>query len=110
MSKKMAVIADEETVFLFRLVGVVDVFSTDSGVEARDILTKLAKTGNYVLVVLTQNLANEIGRELEVIAAGFKDLAVVVLPSRTTPAVSKFDILREIVRRAIGFEVSIDER
>lgn len=105
MSKKLAIVADAETALLFRLVGVVDVFSIDSGVEAIQIVERLAETKNYALVMLTQNLAEEIGREFEHMVAKFKDLSIVVIPSRKGPAVKKSDVLREIIRRAVGFEV-----
>jgi vacuolar-type H+-ATPase subunit F/Vma7 len=107
MSKKIAVIGDEEAVFLFKLVGVLDSFTAKDGGMARDLLRKLAETGDYALVILTQNLADEMGREFEELAAKFKNLAVITLPGRIGPSLKKADVLREIIRRAIGFEVFV---
>ena len=106
-SKKIAVIGDEETIFLFRLVGVLDAFSVKDHDRAKELLEKIAQGGDYALVMLTQNLADELGSELEEMTVKFKNLAIVVLPSRTGPSIKKVDVLREIVRRAIGFEVFI---
>lgn len=105
--KKIAVIGDEETVFLFKLVGVLEAYPAKGRDAARELLKRIAQREDYALVVLTQNLADELGRELEEMTVRFKNLAVVVLPSRTGSSIKKVDVLKEIVRRAVGFEVFV---
>jgi vacuolar-type H+-ATPase subunit F/Vma7 len=103
---RIVVIADEETCTLFRLAGIGEAYSVADPGEARKIIEQLERGEDYVLALVSERIASSM--------EGFEDLAVslkmvtpIAFPDRRGAPARATDTLREIVKRAIGFEVAV---
>lgn len=106
MPGRIVVIADEETCTLFRLAGIGEAYSVTDPGEARRILEQLEKGEDYVLALVSDRIASSIDG-FEELAVNFKMVTPITFPDRRGVPAKATDTLREIVKRAIGFEVAI---
>ncbi|MEM2165127.1 MAG: V-type ATP synthase subunit F [Candidatus Bathyarchaeia archaeon] len=106
MPGRIIVIADEETCTLFRLAGVGETYSVVDPDEARRILEQFEKGEDYVLALISDKIASSIDG-FEELAVNLKMVTPITFPDRRGIPAKATDTLREIVKRAIGFEVAI---
>ncbi|MEM2739439.1 MAG: V-type ATP synthase subunit F [Candidatus Bathyarchaeia archaeon] len=106
MPGRIVVIADEETCTLFRLAGIGEAYSVVDPNEARRILEQLEKGEDYVLALISDRIASSM-EGFEELAVSLKMVTPITFPDRRGVPARAVDTLREIVKRAIGFEVAI---
>ncbi len=101
MKGKMAIIGDGDSVLVFKAVGI-DAYGTESGEEARRILTKLAK--EYQIIFVTDKLA----KELKETADSFSSSAypiILTLPSMSGSSGYGYEVLKREMERALGIDI-----
>jgi len=100
----IVVIGDHHTVTAFRLAGIKRMYSTEEGAE--NLKEILAEDGTGV-VVLTERFARDNRRVLEDHANSKRMTPIVVeVPDVTGPVEREVDPIRELIKRAIGADVT----
>ncbi|MCX8204222.1 MAG: V-type ATP synthase subunit F [Candidatus Nezhaarchaeota archaeon] len=103
---KIVVVGDEDAVAGFKLAGVSDGRVVRTPSEAEEVLKELVRDEEVAVLMVTEevaSMADSLVRELYL-----KPRPVIVkIPSRKGVEVKKEDPIRELLRRAIGVEVSV---
>jgi len=103
---KIAVIGDEDTVAGFKLAGVSQgwVARTPSEVEAA--LREAERDEEVAIIIITEEAASMAKHKLQEMYLKPRP-AIVEVPSKKGAAEVKEDPIRELLRRAIGIEVTV---
>ncbi|AAL80305.1 V-type ATP synthase subunit F [Pyrococcus furiosus DSM 3638] len=100
---KIVVMGDSDTVVGFRLAGVHEAYEYDESLEsverARNKLRELLERDDVGIILITERLAQRIGSLPEV-----KFPIILQIPDKFGSIYGE-DILRDVVRRAIGVEL-----
>mgnify|MGYP006277755091 CR=1 FL=1 len=97
------VIADENTVTGFKLVGI-DGEAVDSAEGAREALGKAFDSGETGIVVITERVAETIREDIEKYTYGQAFPLIIEIPDREGPLEGRISI-REMVNAAVGVKV-----
>ncbi|RLG19642.1 V-type ATP synthase subunit F [Candidatus Micrarchaeota archaeon] len=101
--EKIVVIGDSTLVTGFKLAGVTEYYVAE-GKEAEDKVAELMKAGNAGVIIVNEDLMVQMDWRLKrKIEAAAKPI-VVPVPSRKGP-VGEAESLREMVKRALGFDL-----
>ncbi len=101
---KFYVIADENTVTGFKLVGL-EGEVVESAEEAREAMNKAFSSGSDIgIVITTERIAEAIHEEMEQYTFGHTFPLIIEIPHRTGPLEGRVSI-REMVRAAVGVNV-----
>lgn len=109
MRYQIAVIGDRETVMGFRLTGVRRYYEVSSEEEARRALEDISNSPDIGIVIITERIAEKVRDDLERIRGRGKRLIPIVIeiPDRFGPMPERRDVVRELIRRAIGVELEV---
>lgn len=99
----IAVIADRDTVTLFKLVGVKRSFAVDSIEEAEKVLTNLIEE-DLSVIIITKRLAQHIQQTIAKLTIGRKYPIILVIPGKGEPIEKEVISIRDYLRRALGIE------
>lgn len=97
------VIADENTVTGFKLVGL-DGEIVESADEAREALSKAFSSPDIGIIITTERIAASIRDEMEEFIFGYSFPLIIEIPDRAGPLEGRISI-REMVRSAVGVKV-----
>lgn len=97
------VIADENTVTGFRLVGL-EGEAVETPEEAKEALTKVFSSGDIGIVIITERVAASIRAEMEEFIFGHSFPLIIEIPDRKGPLEDRISI-REMVNAAVGVKV-----
>ena len=104
---KFYCIADEDTVRGFRLAGVAGTVVTSPG-EAAAALEAAARHPEYGILILTQEVAAGVRREVDAFRIGRRQPLVVEIPGPKGPMPGR-KTLRQFVQEAIGIRLGQEE-
>ncbi len=105
---KIAMIGDRDSVLGFMALGFA-VFEAEAPDVAGAILSRLARSGEYAVIFLTEALA----RELDEVISHYKDQplpAITVIPSRAGSEGYGMGQIRRAVERAVGADILFKEQ
>lgn len=100
---KIAVLGDRESVMGFKALGL-EVVSAETVAQARKTLHKMARSGEYAIIYLTEQYAVEMGDEV----AKYKDLptpAIILIPGKAGSLGIGMKNITDSVERAVGADV-----
>ena len=97
------VIADENTVTGFRLVGI-EGEAVETPEEAREALTKVFSSDDIGIVIITERVASQIREEMEEFIFGHSFPLIIEIPDRKGPLEDRISI-REMVHSAVGVKI-----
>lgn len=100
---KIAVLGDRESVMGFKALGL-EVVSAETVAQARKILHKMARGGEYAIIYLTEQYAAEMGDEV----AKYKDMptpAIILIPGKAGSLGIGMKNITDSVERAVGADV-----
>jgi len=100
---KFHVIADENTVAGFRLVGL-EGETVDSAEGAREALSKAFESGETGIIIITERIADSIREEIEEFMFGRAFPLIIEVPDREGPMEGRKSI-REMVNSAVGIKI-----
>lgn len=100
---KFYVIADENTVTGFKLVGL-DGEVVETPDEAREVLSKAFSSQEIGIIIITERIASSIREDLESFIFGHSFPLIIEVPDRTGPMEGRVSI-RQMVRSAVGVKV-----
>ena len=102
---EFAVIGDENVTTGFRLAGIKRTFS---GKKAKALLPELLKDESIGVLVVTEKFAKENQRSIAEHRASHSIVPIIVeIPDVGGPMEGKRDPLQELIRRAIGAEITL---
>ncbi len=100
---KFYVIADENTVTGFRLVGL-DGEVVETADEAREALTKAFESEETGIILITERVASSIRAEMEAFVFGYSFPLIIEIPDRQGVLADRVSI-RQLVNSAVGVKV-----
>jgi len=100
---KFYVIADENTVTAFKLVGL-EGEVVDSADGAREALAKAFESSDTGIVIITERIADSIRDEIEEFMFGRSFPLIIEVPDREGPVEGRVSI-RELVNSAVGIKI-----
>ena len=100
---KFYVIADENTVTGFGLVGI-EGEAVETPGEAREALGKAFESPDIGIIIVTERIASEIREEMEEFIFGKTFPLIIEVPDRKGPVEDRISI-REMVNAAVGVKV-----
>jgi V/A-type H+-transporting ATPase subunit F len=106
IKSKIAVIGDRDTVTGFRMVGVNKWFTPKSPAETRDKLLEFFRDPHMGLIIITEPLAQQVEDTVNQLA-GAPIPVIMLIPDRHGAIGTHDAVLKEMIRRAIGIEISI---
>lgn len=105
-SEKIAVIGDRDTVTGFKMVGVHECATPQSPDEIRAKLLGYFRNPEVGLIIITEPLAKEV--EDTIFELSEAPVPVILLiPDRMGSTGAYEKVLRELIRRAVGIDISI---
>ncbi len=106
VNEKIAVIGDRDTVTGLRMVGVHDCSVPETPEETREQLLKYFRDPTTGLILITEPLAKDV--EDTIIDLSESPVPVIMLiPDRDGSTGAYEVVLKELIRRAVGIEISI---
>ena len=100
-------LAEEDEVQLFRLAGVKDSFVIYDTEGAKKILLELSKSENYKLIIVSNRIAHKLENLITDISTKQLYPVIVTIPDRTGATEKKVDSIRDLVKRAVGFDMKV---
>ena len=97
------VIADENTVTGFKLVGL-EGEAVESPDGAREALAKVFESGEIGIIIITERIADSIREEIEDFTFGHAFPLIIEVPDREGPVEGRVSI-REMVNTAVGIKI-----
>ena len=104
---KIAVLAEEDVAPLFRLVGIKDSFVVGNVEEASKLILDLSRREEYKLIIVTSRIAQKLENLIANISTKQIYPLFVTIPDRTGPVARRIEPVRNLVRRAVGFDIKV---
>lgn len=106
VGNKIVVIGDRDTVTGFKMVGANECAIPTTPEETRSVLTRYFRDPDTGLIVITEPLAKPI--EATVMELSEAPIPVILLiPDREGSTGAYEDVLRELIRRAVGIDINV---
>jgi V/A-type H+-transporting ATPase subunit F len=106
VNEKITVIGDRDTVTGLHMVGVHDCYIPNTPDEAREQLMKFFRDSSTGLILITEPIAKDI--EDTILELSESPVPVIMLiPDRDGSTGAYEVVLKELIRRAVGIEISI---
>jgi V/A-type H+-transporting ATPase subunit F len=103
---KIAVIGDRDTVAGFRMVGVNEWFTPRSPDETQEKLKEFFRDPHMGLIIITEPLAQQVEDTINQLS-GIPIPVIMLIPDRFGSTGAYEAVMKEMVRRAVGIEISI---
>ncbi len=100
---KIAVLGDRESVMGFKALGL-EVASAENAADARKTLHRMARSGEYAIIYLTEQYAAELADEI----ARYKDSptpAIILIPGKAGSLGIGLKNITDSVERAVGADI-----
>jgi V/A-type H+-transporting ATPase subunit F len=106
---KVAVIGDFDTVMGFKLAGVGETYEVENSQDAGKVLRQLSKRDDIGVIIMTERVAEGVTEVLEEVLKTRKARipVIVEVPDKRGPMKRLAVSIREMVKRAIGIEVTL---
>ena len=105
-SDEIAIIGDPDTVTGFRMVGISNYATPESDAAARQALMGFFRNPRMGLILITEPIAKAV--EETIVELSEAPLPVIMaIPDRQGPIGTYEQILRELIRKAVGIEINI---
>lgn len=105
---KISVVADHTTVTGFRLAGVKDCHEVEKPEDAKDVLKAISKEEDQGMIIITEAIAEKMRDEIEAMTEGRVTPIVVEIPDSKGPLPEKEDLIRKLVKQAVGIEIKYE--
>jgi V/A-type H+-transporting ATPase subunit F len=106
VGNKIVVIGDRDTVTGFQMVGASDCAIPTTPEETRTVLTKYFRDPNTGLILITEPLAKPIEATLMELSEAPVPV-ILLIPDRQGTTGAYEDVLRELIRRAVGVDIKV---
>ncbi|MHA2602442.1 MAG: V-type ATP synthase subunit F [Candidatus Thorarchaeota archaeon SMTZ1-83] len=106
VGSKIVVIGDRDTVTGFQMVGANECAIPTTPEETRNALTRYFRDPDTGLIVITEPLAKPIGTTLMELSEAPVPV-ILLIPDRRGSTGAYEDVLRELIRRAVGIEINV---
>ncbi len=108
---KVVVVGDEHMALGFELAGADESYTPGTDMEAIKILDRLVESSDVAVILLSERIAENVRGELERITQNKGLYPVIVeMPGKDGPVKDKKDILKEKIRRAVGIDITLQEK
>ena len=101
--KRIAIVADSQTVTCFKLAGLTNIFSLEDTKEAEKHLFALLEKNDLRIVLVSEHVMNKLQR-FEKIAEDHCPL-IIPIPDLQGSKMLKTDLVAELIKRKTGIEV-----
>lgn len=105
---KISVVADHTTVTGFRLAGVKDCHEVEKPEDAKEVLKALSKEEDQGMIIITEAIAEKMRDEIDAMTEGRVTPLVVEIPDSKGPLPDKEDLIRKLVKQAVGIEIKYE--
>jgi len=102
---KISVIGDHSTAVGFKLVGVNEAIEVESPKDALVALKELMKDKEAGLIIITERLSRAIAADIKRMTEKRVAPLVVSIPDSKGFAEERIDLIKDIIRRAIGVDI-----
>lgn len=103
---KIAVVADRRTITFFKLAGVKHLFPIENVKDAEKCVSDISADSDFLIVLITDLLANKIRAKLEEIVDQ-KSVLFIPIPSVVNGVKVKVDLINELIKRKAGIEFKL---
>ena len=107
MNENIAVLAEEDEIPLFYLAGIKESFVVYDTEGASKLLLELSKREQYKLIIVSSRIAQKLENLIADISTKQLYPVIVTIPDRTGPTEKRVDSIRDLVRRAVGFDMKV---
>jgi V/A-type H+-transporting ATPase subunit F len=105
-SDEIAIIGDPDTVTGFRMVGISNYAQPESPAATRQVLMDFFRDPQMGLILITEPLAKDVEETIMELSAAPVPV-IMAIPDRQGPTGTYEEILRELIRKAVGIEINI---
>ncbi|MBM3292878.1 hypothetical protein FJY84_09415 [Candidatus Bathyarchaeota archaeon] len=103
---KIALLADTDTATYFKISGLKDVFMVNNEEEAKKNLIELSTKKEYVIIVITQRIIEQIKPTvLEIINRKYP--IIISIPDRKGPIETKTELIGDLIQSKTGIEFKL---
>ncbi len=106
VNNRIAIIGDRDTVIGFRMVGVQDAIISTTPEETRRAVLSLARSPETGLILITESLAQDV-EDLILELSQSPVPVILLIPDRRGKVGTHENVLRELIRKAVGVEANI---
>ena len=103
--KRIALIADKNTVTCFKLAGLSDVYLVETEKEAKKITQKLLEKNHPQIILVSERLLKEI-KTLDKISEP-KSPLIIPIPDLQGQKLQKTNLMVDLIKRKTGIEVNL---
>ena len=107
-AKRIALVADERTVTVFRLAGLKDVYPVESDEDAEKCIYQVLKNPHILIVLVTESIVNKIQDVLEKMYANKYPL-IIPIPSVEGRIKVKTDLISKLIKQKAGIEFKLND-
>lgn len=101
---KIVVVGDTDTAVGLKLAGISEAYVVNDKQEAESIIKKLSQTEDIGLIIITEKIANQVRDAIRKILE--QDLPILVeIPDKYGPVSGETDIIRDLIRKAVGIDL-----
>ncbi len=102
---KISVVADHTTATGFRLAGIKNCQVVEKPEDAKEVLKALSKEEDQGMIIITEAIGDKMREEIEAMTEGRVTPLVVEIPDSKGPLPEKEDLIRKLVKKAVGIEI-----
>lgn len=108
---KVTVVGDEHMALGFELAGVDESYTPKTDMEAVKMIERLVGSSDIAVIILSERIAHNNREELDRITQNKGLYPVIVeIPGKDGPIEDKKDPLRDKIRRAVGIDITSQEK
>ncbi len=104
---KLAVVADEETVSYFKMIGVKRSFAVHSAEDAAKRIGELSSDQDIAVIITTEKIAEALHALIQQISMAKLYPLIVAIPDKKGPIPRKVDPIADLLKRTVGVEIKV---